>query len=460
MHVDVLEIVEDGGTGPICIQCTTEVSSAPSAPATAPAFSIDPRASPASSAGPSAEPASSSSVPDAEPSTATPVQASTWGKARPLGMAAPPAGAAAEQQLAHLLAAKRLREDVLRRQPAREARSAKGEKHGSLVHKEAGGHLCMSIVGHPNATGECVADVNFYDTWRADVSLKVTGFGTGLLPLLALIHEPDLTVDYLPRQPGLPYIEHLQVVHQWAVNDWLYHCFVSPFGPLPGADDVHNFILFDNMDAPADPCLIGYAISPAEGDEIYRGWPVPKVKSWRRKRNYVLGATTIIRPSAQPVLTLEPPCAKLPKCASPGCAFAVHSCLSAGSGRFCCHKCEHNPGKHASGCEMVKFDEGGGAHAWQLPAYGTLELELYVNVQLPIPTFLIPLALVRWIFPRLVRLVYPVLLLLNERFVALPFSQRVREDKDGFYKLVADALKAPERPCNARGREGEAKFVL
>ena len=109
---------------------------------------------------------------------------------------------------------------------------------------------------------------------------------------------------------------------------------------------------------------------------------------------------------------------------------------------------------------MVKFDEGGGAHAWQLPAYGTLELELYVNVQLPIPTFLIPLALARWIFPRLVRLVSPVRLLLNERFVALPFSQRVREDKDGFYKLVADALKAPERPCNARGREGEAKFVL
>jgi hypothetical protein len=65
-------------------------------------------------------------------------------------MAAPPAGAAAEQQLAHLLAAKQLREDVLRRQPAREVRSAKGEKHGSLVHKESGGHLCMSIVGHPN----------------------------------------------------------------------------------------------------------------------------------------------------------------------------------------------------------------------------------------------------------------------------------------------------------------------
>lgn len=254
------------------------------------------------------------------------------------------------------------------------------------------------------------------------------------------------------------------MVQQWRPNDWAYHCFVSPFGPLPGADDVHNFTLFDNMDDASDPHLIGFAVSPPEGENVYREWPVPKVKSWRRKRNYVLGATTVLRPSAAPVLRLSPPSARPGRCASPNCQFAVARCLSAGGGLYCCHKCQSHPGKHAASCERAPFGDaanGGGAGEWQLPQYGTLDLEVMVNVKLPIPTFLIPLTLLRWLLPKLIRLVYPVLLLLNERFASTPFSQRVADDAAGFYKSIADTLNAPGRLYAARRRRpGEPVFVI
>ena len=90
-----------------------------------------------------------------------------WGEAWPLGSLTRPTGAAATQQVAQLVAARKLREELLARRPQREVRSAVGEKSGACVNKESGGHLCMSIVGHPDATAEFVVDVNFYSTWAA-----------------------------------------------------------------------------------------------------------------------------------------------------------------------------------------------------------------------------------------------------------------------------------------------------
>lgn len=47
-----------------------------------------------------------------------------------------------------------------------------------------------------------------------------------------------------------------------------------------------------------------------------------------------------------------------------------------------------------------------------------------------------------------VRLVHPYLLTLNERFATTPFSTRVAEDRDGFYKDVASAFDDKTRPHN------------
>ena len=62
---------------------------------------------------------------------------------------------------------------------------------------------------------------------------------TGLLPLLAAVHEPDLVVQFLPRLPGLPFLEKFdRITHgakdRFAPNDWMVHAMVTPFGPFPG----------------------------------------------------------------------------------------------------------------------------------------------------------------------------------------------------------------------------------
>ena len=141
--------------------------------------------------------------------------------------------------------------------------------------------------------------------------------------------------------------------------------------------------------------------------------------------------------------------------------------MSLGDGRYCCQRCHEKPGKHGSGCERVLYnvvnqasdvsmekrvDPCRGEHSWQLARYGTMDIELHVNVKLPIPTFLIPLTLVRWVVPKLVRLVYPYLLLLNERFERTPFAERVRNDRQGYYRDVARTLDTDHRPYNISGK--------
>lgn len=186
---------------------------------------------------------------------------------------------------------------------------------------------------------------------------------------------------------------------------------------------------------------------------------MPPVKSWRRKRNYVLGATTLVRPSSAAPLSIEPPGPAPGPCASPGCRFFAHSALSSGGGCYCCHKCREKPGKHAPGCERCEVQSAdgdgggmGGGPAWALARYGCVDLELTITLKLPIPTFLIPLALVRWVCIKLIKLVYPYLLALNERFRSTPFAARMEADADGFYAKLRKTLTAPGRAgCGSAG---------
>ena len=53
---------------------------------------------------------------------------------------------------------------------------------------------------------------------------------------VALVREPDLIP--LPRWPGLPRIEHIANVHEFAPNNVVYHVAIEPWGPFPGYDSV------------------------------------------------------------------------------------------------------------------------------------------------------------------------------------------------------------------------------
>ena len=220
-------------------------------------------------------------------------------------------------------------------------------------------------------------------------------------------------------------------------------CFVTPYGPLPGSDDLHGLTAFDLLDEP-EHALMFYAESPAAGEATHRGWSVPPVSGWRRKRNFA-HAQILLKPSdvAQP-LVLHPPSERPGCCASAGCPFYVGTALSSGRGTHCCGRCAERPGRHSAGCEQRRTSEP--PPEWALAEHGTVDLDVYISIQLPVPTFLIPLIFVRWVVSGVISLVYPYLLKLNERFGATPFARRVDEDAQGFYASVAAALNDPTRP--------------
>ena len=286
-----------------------------------------------------------------------------------------------------------------------------------------------------------------------------------------------------------------------------------------------------------------YAESPAEGVAVHRGWDVPKVNHWRRKRNYVLGSTVFFRPSTdlRPLSTPLPPAnvARAGPCRSPNCPYFASSVLSNGACTYCCAKCAERPGKHGALCQKHPIAGGAPPPEWELPLHGTVDFELFLHMKIPsedshnaasltaasccrdlawLPTLLtthgphaassrvprltphftphfaaphaaptartvllsdcrryfllysprqsppslIPLSFARWVMVKLVRLVYPYLLTLNERFHQTPFSARVQEDAHGFYRRCAAAFAERSRPCNAErcnavgGNEGEA----
>jgi len=184
---------------------------------------------------------------------------------------------------------------------------------------------------------------------------------------------------------------------------------------------------------------------------------VPSVTSWRRKRNYVLGATTLIRPSDALPLETKPP-ADAPtgprRCASPGCTMYAHSALSLGGGLYCCCSCQDKPGKHAASCEKCVVGESALPPEWALPQHGTIDIDVFLHLKLPVPTFLIPLTLIRWVVPRLVQVFYPRLIQLNELFGRTTFAKRVVEDSSGFYRAVTAQMNDPTRSYLQPGRGG------
>lgn len=185
----------------------------------------------------------------------------------------------------------------------------------------------------------------------------------------------------------------------------------------------------------------------------------PLYAMYRAQRNYVLGATTLVRPSSARPLEIVPPSERPACCASPGCAFYANRLLSAGSGLHCCRRCQDHPGKHSAQCERRRTADGPPPE-WSLACHGTVDVDMHVHLRLPIPTFLIPLPLIRWLVPRLVRAFYPHLIALNEQFASTAFASRVEADSTGFYQTFLSALHRRDRPHvqqQPAGAAGEAE---
>jgi len=249
-------------------------------------------------------------------------------------------------------------------------------------------------------------DLVFLGTWECAIRQRVRHFDCGLLPCLALCCEPDLIQMEVPA--GLPKIEGVRVPHRFARNDFVHHALVTPWGPFPGADDVHGLVLYDMTDARAADgaearAQVGImAASPSEpGDGkarplkgAWRGWPVPEVSSFRRHRNVLLGCATYLSATPTPN-ELTPPTAAPGQCCTAGCALACHTSLGAFDGLHCCALCSSSKGRrHGPACERRPFDAT--PRAWRHAETGALDVDMYLRAVLPVPRWLIPHALVRW----------------------------------------------------------------
>ena len=194
------------------------------------------------------------------------------------------------------------------------------------------------------------------------------------------------------------------------------------------------------LTSPPRSCVgrLVYAESPQPG-ELHSGWEVPPVTSWRRKRNMLLGAASMIRPSAAEAHDIEPKTAAPPKCKSRGCQFHANSSVSWES-EYCCYVCKGGRGKHSELlCEGGVYDAASPA-PWSLPVHGCIYLETYVRLKPPIPSWMIPRWLLRCAIPKLITLIYPLFLMLNERLDSLPFGARVRADAQGFYRALGERI--------------------
>ena len=260
----------------------------------------------------------------------------TWGAAKPLGASVdelPPE--VAEVQLRGLAEARQLVDGMKVKYPQM------GSPSGDVIN--------VSLKAHKHSPTVFDLDLHFDGSWNLDVVVKIRDHGAGLLPVLSMLHEADLLPEYLPKPPGLPHLEKVRIGHRFTpTNDLVYHVNMAPWGPFPGADDIHAALLFDLLDEPEGALLL-WAKSPAEGASAHRGWPIPPVTGWRRIRNRVLGATTLLRPSAAKPVSVEPPTPHVQMCCSKGCGFQAHSRLSVGEGLYCCERCRAKPGSHDKG---------------------------------------------------------------------------------------------------------------
>lgn len=136
-------------------------------------------------------------------------------------------------------------------------------------------HLNEAPSSHDNVDILCCPDprqpctffnrFTFLDSWRVAVQIHIDHHPFGLLPFLTALREPDVLPPLLPRRSGLPSLESLEVVHEFAANDLMLRMRVTPFGPFRGADDLHNvraWRLRPNREAQAAWAAHVHAVSP------------------------------------------------------------------------------------------------------------------------------------------------------------------------------------------------------
>ncbi len=401
--------------------------------------------------------------PPVEPKEPTP-EPSGWDGVQPFpGDVRQLPEAVAEVQRAQLGVARAFVHGVRDRMPAAlrqsaaepPARPPKGDVH---VAHETGKALSLTVFPSKVSSASLSFDVHFVDTWKCDVLLRCDGLGVGLLPLLALLREGDLLPEFWPRKKGLPHVEKLDDIHDFARNDWMYNLWLSPWGPLPGVDDIHNLVLFDALGA-SERGLMLWAESPKAGEKVYRGFGVPPVKSWRRKRAFI-ETVVALRPSDAPPLDIAPPSPRPARCCSAGCRFFAHRALSAGGGTHCCKACRKSSGgKHDASCQRVEYDEKTSLE-WALPNHGSVDVELALVLHPPIPTWMIPMALVRWLLSVLTRLLVPLLMLLNEDWDESIYAKRVAADASGWYAAAAAQVSGARSDEDAPGADGKPRFAL
>jgi hypothetical protein len=275
--------------------------------------------------------------------------------------------------------------------------------------------LRMACPG-PSAQCECDVDLVLFDTWHILMKISLRALPCGTLGCLALLHDADLIV--LPKWPGLPHIESPRVPHRYAANDFILQPRTQPYGPFPGADSVHNTLLFTRAAAEVGQTSTAVVWIQSPTDDTgapatrHRGWAIPPVGR-RRKRNVLLGMTQHIRPAA-------------------------------------------------------------GA------AQPAVDGEVYMRGLLPIPAWLIPFWLIRWAAPIFFAKVVPLFAKLSSKFqnvrsepattegdLEQSFIARVAADEDGFYASAvaaglvrAELLPGPRLPVEAPTSGGDAGKVV
>ena len=267
-------------------------------------------------------------------------------------------------------------------------------------------------------------ELSYYDSWHALVGLRVSNCDLGLRTFLGMLRDPDLI--HFPKVPGLPVLESIELPHTFAPNDLVYRVNISPWGPIPGLVDINNAYLYDVLDE--DGSILIFAQSPPEGATHHRGWPLPPLGK-HRKRNVISGLALVATPTrgqhAHARVKQTDGAAALPICRSSGCPYVGRLA----TGGYCCERCRSRPCEHGAHCS-----------AW-LARCGSLDIDVCCRVKLPVPSWLLPPPLIRWLVPKLAsRVFWPQLVELSATFDESPFGARYRADASGFYRACAARL--------------------
>ena len=75
------------------------------------------------------------------------------------------------------------------------------------------------IKPHPRSPAAIDVEIHFVSTWELVIYFRLDGIGAGLLPGLSIMYEMDLVCQFLPKPPGLPTLEKLEKLKEWAPND-------------------------------------------------------------------------------------------------------------------------------------------------------------------------------------------------------------------------------------------------